>query len=73
MSRIKSAKKIARHLAEAHKSRTNFDNLIGEYKPESIAHAYECQKALNDIWMEGDKGPVAGYKIALTSKAIQEL
>ena len=73
MSRIKSAKKIARHLAEAHKSRTNFDNLIGEYKPESVAHAYECQKALNNIWMEGDKGPVAGYKIALTSKAIQEL
>ena len=73
MSDVMRAEKIAQHIAEAHKSRSKFENLIDEFKPTSVTHAYDCQKALNNIWIESGRGPVAGYKIALTSRAIQEL
>ena len=73
MSDAMRAEKIAQNIAEAHKSRSKFENLIDEFKPTSVTHAYDCQKALNNIWIESGRGPVAGYKIALTSRAIQEL
>jgi 2-keto-4-pentenoate hydratase len=65
--------RIAQHLYNAHDSRSKFENLAGELKPQSMIDAYEVQKTLNGLWSESGRGPIAGYKIALTSKAIQEL
>ena len=73
MSNIIKTKKIAQSLFDAHAARSKFENLSAELKPQSISEAYEIQKALNTLWKESGRGPISGYKIALTSKAIQEL
>ena len=65
--------KIAKYLHESHASKTRFQNLTGDLAPGSVTDAYKAQKALNRLWEQGGRGPVAGYKIALTSRAIQEL
>ena len=64
---------IAKYLHDSHASKTKFQNLTGDLAPGSVTDAYKAQKALNRLWEQGGRGPVAGYKIALTSKAIQEL
>ena len=65
--------KIAKYLHESHASKSRFQNLAGDLAPDSVFDAYKVQKALNRLWEQGGRGTVAGYKIALTSKAIQEL
>ncbi len=45
--------------------------LEGELLPESIAEAYEIQAAYQGA-LTGDYGPVAGYKIAYTTAALQQ-
>ena len=56
MSDVMRAEKIAQHIAEAHESRSKFENLIDKFKPTSVTHAYDCQKALNNIWIERNSG-----------------
>ena len=65
--------KIAKHLYESHASKSRFENLSGDLAPGSVLDAYKVQEALNRLWEQGGRGAVSGYKIALTSKAIQEL
>jgi 2-keto-4-pentenoate hydratase len=65
--------RIARHLYQAHEGRNRFENLSGDLAPASIDEAYQAQMALNRLWVEGSRGPIAGYKIALTSQAIRDL
>ena len=65
--------RIARHLHQAHAGRQRFENLSGEFALGSIDEAYQVQLALNQLWVDGAKGPIAGYKIALTSQAIRDL
>jgi 2-keto-4-pentenoate hydratase len=64
---------IARHLHDAHAKRQRFENLSGDMALASIDEAYEVQIALNRLWVEGARGAIAGYKIALTSQAIRDL
>ena len=52
MSDVMRAEKIAQHIAEAHKSRSKFENLIDEFIPTSVTHAYDWHKALYNIWIE---------------------
>jgi 2-keto-4-pentenoate hydratase len=65
--------RIAGHLRDAHANRSQFENLSGEYALGSIDEAYQVQLALNRLWVDGVRGPIAGYKIALTSQAIRDL
>ena len=62
----------ARAIAEAHRTRTRYDNLSGALKPPSIADAYRVQEALAALWTPM-LGPVAGLKIATTTKVMQQL
>lgn len=62
----------ARFIAEAHTGRQRFANLSGPLEPPTIADAYAVQEALRPIW-EPIRGKVAGLKIAVTTKVMQEL
>jgi 2-keto-4-pentenoate hydratase len=62
----------ARHIADAHVRRQPFRNLSGALAPPTIADAYAVQEALRPIW-EPLYGPIAGLKIAVTTKVMQEL
>ncbi len=62
----------ARFIADAHANGDSFRNLEGDLEPPTIRDAYQAQAALSDIW--ADKyGPVAGMKIATTTKVMQAL
>ena len=65
--------RIARHLHRAHEGGHRFENLGGEFALGSIDEAYQVQLALNRLWVDGARGPITGYKIALTSQAIRDL
>lgn len=62
----------ARFIADAHAGRARYQNLAGPLEPPSIADAYAVQEALRKLW-EPLHGPVAGLKIAVTTKVMQEL
>lgn len=62
----------ARFIADAHANRSDYENLSGALAPGSIAEAYDAQEALRDLWV-ATRGPVAGLKIATTTKVMQEL
>ena len=73
MSEEMRIEKIAKHLYQSHASKSRFENLSGDLAPGSVSDAYKVQEALNRLWEQRGRGTVSGYKIALTSKAIQEL
>jgi len=64
--------KVATHLLDAHARRVPFVNLPAAIAPTSIAEAYAAQDALVRILGERE-GPIAGLKIATTTKVMQEL
>jgi 2-keto-4-pentenoate hydratase len=65
--------RIARHIFEGHERRRRFERLRGELAPASLAEAYELQDEVHRLFQDAGWGELAGHKIALTSKAIQEL
>ena len=62
----------ARFLADAHRNKDAYQNLAGAMEPKSVADAYAVQEALRALW-EPVYGPVAGLKIATTTKVMQQL
>ncbi len=62
----------ARFIAAAHANREKYQNLSGPLEPPTIADAYAVQEALRKLW-EPIHGPVAGLKIAVTTKVMQDL
>ncbi len=64
---------IADQIFEAHQRKARFERLRGELAPASLAEAYEVQDAVHDRFTAAGWGQLGGHKIALTSKAIQEL
>lgn len=62
----------ARFVADAHARRERYRNLPEAIAPRTIADAYAAQEALRTLW-EPVYGPVAGWKIAVTTKVMQEL
>lgn len=65
--------KVAQALAAQHAARRRFAPLAGDLALDDLDQAYAAQRALVRLWEAGAHGPVGGYKIALTSKAVQEL
>jgi 2-keto-4-pentenoate hydratase len=67
-----SAAEAARYIDEAHRTRTRYQNLPEAIAPKTVAEAYAAQAALCELWTPRI-GPVAGLKIATTTKVMQEL
>jgi 2-keto-4-pentenoate hydratase len=66
------ATEAARFIDEAHRTRARFQNLPEHLAPRSLAEAYAAQAALCELW--GPRlGPIAGLKIATTTKVMQAL
>lgn len=66
------AERIAEKLAADWDSRAAYESLAGELAPADLAEAYRAQALLQERLAER-RGRIAGRKIALTSKAIQEM
>jgi len=67
-----SAQKAASYLDEAHRSRARYQNLPDTIAPGNFDEAYAAQEALCALW-EPRFGHIAGRKIAVTTKVMQEL
>ncbi len=67
-----SAADAARYLDEAHRARARYQNLPEAIAPTNFEEAYAAQEALWGLW-EPRLGPIAGRKIAVTTKVMQEL
>jgi 2-keto-4-pentenoate hydratase len=67
-----SAQEAARYLDEAHRSRAPYQNLPDAIVPGNFDEAYAAQEALCALW-EPRLGRIAGRKIAVTTKVMQEL
>jgi 2-oxo-3-hexenedioate decarboxylase/2-keto-4-pentenoate hydratase len=67
-----SAAEAARYIDEAHRTRARYRNLPEAVAPGTLAEAYAAQAALCELW--GPRlGPIAGLKIATTTRVMQEL
>lgn len=62
----------ANFIADAHRMRQAYVNLPETLAPTTIDEAYAAQEALRALWKEA-YGPVAGLKIATTTKVMQAL
>ena len=62
----------ARFIADAHARRQPYRNMPDDIGPRTVAEAYAAQEALRVLW-EPVWGPVAGLKIATTTKVMQQL
>jgi len=66
------ATEAAGFIDEAHRARARYRNLPDDIAPTTVAEAYAAQAALCELW-EARLGPVAGLKIATTTRVMQEL
>lgn len=65
--------RIAAHLHGENTRKATFQWLSGPLEPEDMKQAYQAQSALHDLWRDRDGWKLIGWKIAVTSKAMQEL
>ena len=63
---------MARHMWESRRARRNYSNIPDALRPGSIAEAYQAQEAYYRL-AEPVYGPVAGVKVATTTKVMQQL
>ena len=66
------AEAAARFIADAHAARADYCNLPPEIALSSVDEAYAAQEAVARLWA-ASRGPVAGLKIATTTKIMQQL
>jgi 2-keto-4-pentenoate hydratase len=66
------AERAARSLWEAHGRGESFTNLTGALRPAGIDDAYQIQDAFH-VFARAAHGPIAGWKIATTTKVMQQL
>jgi 2-keto-4-pentenoate hydratase len=72
MSEAGRIDEAARLLLQEHRNRVSFGPLPGALAPRSVADAYAIQEAFRALRAPG-LGPVAGHKVALTSKVMQKM
>ncbi len=63
----------ARHLFDAARAKERGAPLPPDLTPPDVPAAYLVQDMLQAFWAEAGAGEVAGWKVALTSKVMQEL
>ena len=71
MSTSFDAERAARHVLAAHDARQRYRNLPPEIAPQTMAEAYAAQEALARLLVPRE-GEVAGLKIAVATKVMQE-
>ena len=69
---VERAARIAARLADDWWARTPYQTLTGDDAPADMPEAYAIQAALQPLLAER-RGPIAGRKIALSSKAMQQM
>lgn len=69
---MSKAVEAARFIDEAHKTGARYQNLPDALAPANVPEAYAGQAALVELWTPR-LGPVAGLKIATTTKVMQAL
>jgi 2-keto-4-pentenoate hydratase len=65
--------RIAQKIFAANRARERFVRLRGADAPGSMEAAYRIQDEVHRLFEAGGHGPLGGHKIALTSRAVQEL
>jgi len=66
------AERSARYLWDAHEQRATYSNLPAELRPDGIDAAYAIQDAFHAL-ATPSLGPIGGWKIATTTKVMQQL
>jgi 2-keto-4-pentenoate hydratase len=66
-------RRIAREIVDEHRARLPFRRLCGARSPSSFEEAYAIQDEVHQLFREAGFGDLAGHKVALTSRAVQEL
>ena len=62
----------AQFLFEAHAARKPYQPIPEQFAPRTITEAYDIQDTYHRL-IAGGRGPIAGYKIALTTQVMQEM
>lgn len=65
--------RIARKLLAEYENGEPFHILEGSDRPLELVHAYRVQRRFRELFCETHDDRIAGYKIALTSAAMQEM
>ena len=63
----------ARTCLDMHRTRTRYHPLEAAVRAAPLDDAYRVQDALHRLMTEAGRGTIAGWKIALTSKAMQQM
>jgi 2-keto-4-pentenoate hydratase len=63
----------ARASFQMHRTRTRYRPLDAALRAAPLDDAYRIQDALHRVMAEAGRGEIAGWKIALTSKAMQQM
>src|SRR5512145_1898971 len=63
----------ARACLAVHRTRTRYQPLDASVRSAPLDDAYRIQDALHGLMPEAGRGDIAGWKIALTSKAMQQM
>ena len=63
----------ARACLETHRARTRYRPLDAAVRAAPLDDAYRIQDALHRLLAAAGRGEIAGWKIALTSKAMQQM
>ena len=66
-------KRAARFLYDAHRSRSRFALIPDEYRPRTAGEAYGVQDEFLALLAGDGRGPIAGYKIGLTTPVMQKM
>ncbi len=72
MAQESKNQQVAQFLLEEHQARRLYRPLPEHLSPESVEEAYGMQEAFQAL-ITGERGPIAGYKIALTTPVMQQL
>jgi 2-keto-4-pentenoate hydratase len=68
-----SIEAAARLSFEIHRTRTPYGPLDAALRAAPLDDAYRIQDALHRLFVDAGRGEIAGWKVALTSKAMQQL
>ena len=63
----------ARTSLEMHRTRTRYSPFDAALRAAPLDDAYRIQDALHRLMAEAGRGEIVGWKIALTSKAMQQM
>src|SRR5713101_1077206 len=63
----------AHHCLEMHRTRARYGPLDAALRAAPLDDAYRIQDALHRLMNEAGRGAIAGWKIAITSKAMQQM